>query len=203
MTNQINRFVRRLNIFGTGAGAMLVLTLVAGCYAPPQERGAVRVIHALQVPFAAAEAVDANGTTLGTETFHCAPNQACSLFLPRDVLAKTAALRFRDAQGRLVGAYPKGNLANTGYTVTADADMMGVELFSRLVAQGTYTPATLIHLADEHLYREYPAGDRPSFLQIFRLTTNAVWPTLPTTNRSTSTTSSKPLQSVTAVRPAQ
>jgi len=66
MTNQINRFVRRLNIFGTGAGAMLVLTLVAGCYAPPQERGAVRVIHALQVPFAAAEAVDANGSTLGT-----------------------------------------------------------------------------------------------------------------------------------------
>jgi len=163
MTNQINRFVRRLNIFGTGAGAMLVLTLVAGCYAPPQERGAVRVIHALQVPFAAAEAVDANGSTLGTETFHCAPNQACSLFLPRDVLAQTAALRFRDEQGRLVGAYPKANLANVGYTVTADADMMGVELFNRLVAQGTYTPATLIHLADEHLYREYPAGDRPSF----------------------------------------
>jgi hypothetical protein len=163
MTNQIKRVFRRLNVFGTGTAAMLALTLVAGCYAPPQERGAVRVIHALQVPFAAAEALDANGTTLSTETFHCAPNQACSLFLPQNVLAQTAALRFRDAQGRLVGAYPKGNLANVGYTVTADADMMGVELFNRLVAQGTYTPATLIHLADEHLYREYPAGDRPSF----------------------------------------
>ncbi|MFM8546190.1 MAG: hypothetical protein ACKODB_00985 [Betaproteobacteria bacterium] len=107
--------------------------------------------------------MDANGATLHTVPFACAPSASCLLPLPQDVVAKTSALQFRDNLGRLVGAYPKANLARTGYSVTVDADMTGVELFNRLVAQGVHTPATLVSLADEHIYREYLAGDSPSF----------------------------------------
>ena len=147
----------------TRAAAALALVVMVGCSESPREWGSVQVINAVQSPFATAAAMDDNGATLHTVPFACAPSASCLLPLPQDVVSRTAAMQFRDNLGRLVGAYPKANLGRTGYSVTVDADMTGVELFNRLVAQGVYTPATLIHLADEHLYREYPAGDRPSF----------------------------------------
>lgn len=151
-------------VFCKAAAAITCSALLASC-ADHQDSGGVRVVHALQSPFASAEALDSSGKSLAKTSFDCAPGQTCQLTLPKDVLTQTTALRFRDGSGRLVGAYPRANLANTGYSITADAGMMGVELFSRLVAQGRYTPATLVHLADQHIYREVPAGARPSLFE--------------------------------------
>ena len=146
------------------ATATLALVLIASC-SDPHDWGAIQVVHALQSPFATAEALGSDGKTLRTVSFACAPGQSCQLMLPKDLLAQTTALRFRDSLGRLVGAYSNANLANVGYTVKADAGMMGVELFNRLVAQGSYTPNTLVYLADAHIYRETPAGPRPSLFE--------------------------------------
>ncbi len=154
---------RRGALGATRVSAALALVVMAGCSEPPREWGSVQVVHAVQSPFATAAAMDASGATLHTVPFACAPSASCLLPLPQDVVAKTSALQFRDNLGRLVGAYPEANLARTGYSVTVDADMTGVELFNRLVAQGVYTPATLVSLADEHIHREYLAGDSPSF----------------------------------------
>lgn len=142
--------------------AAICAALLASC-SGQTDSGAIQVVHALQSPFAEAEVLDTSGKSLAKTSFACTPGQSCLLVLPKDLLVKTTALRFRDSTGRLVGAYPQANLPAIGYTVTADADMMGLELFNRLVAQGRYTPATLAHLADRHIYSENPAGARPTF----------------------------------------
>ncbi len=152
-------------LVGCISGVLTAVLLGAGCSpggGSPANVGSVRILNALASDFESVQVYDAGGGIVHGADFACPAGQACVLLLPIDPDAQPLGYRFRDRLGRLVGASTASLAAETGYSIQVTADATGMDLFARLVEAGRFSASTMMHLIDAHVYKEFPAGSRPS-----------------------------------------
>lgn len=158
------KFSIRLLILNS-AVILLGALVCAGCSpggGSPLNVGSVRVLNALASDFESVEVYSTEGSIIHGASFGCPAGQACILLLPIDPDTQPLTYRFRDRRGRLVGASTTSLAAETGYSIQITADATGMDLFARLVESGRFSAATMMHLIDAHVYKEFAAGGRPS-----------------------------------------
>ena len=159
---------RATALFRRGFGALALASTLAACggggSAPPAA-SSVRVLNAAASSFSSAEVYDSTGQLVAAGGFACATSQSCVYPLPVSPAGRPLGFRFRDAQGRLVGASPVTDLGRTGYSITADNAGLGLDLFAQLESSSRYSATTLSYLLDAHVYQESGAGAAPSIFE--------------------------------------